>query len=673
LAQAPGALSSDSAMSLSREKKISRSVADLGKMSVPFLPGHRSVENLALTRTNHRRPQTLIYKLDSATEKIATKPVPLDKNTLAAMSLGATRAQTAPGSSRSQSLPRLTKPAKNTYRPAIEPAWLKHDRQCLRFYAYFQEHVVENPKENFRIRCVVVTYFLEDGTMQITEQKVENSGIFPQGPFVKRHRIPNAPDGGYWAPEHLKMGTSITIYGRTFRVVDADPFTKWFYDNAGMDIGTEEEQPTDTFLDTEVWKKESLVKNQGLPRDVMEGKAQNEKKMGGGGNNRGLKQFLENDRKVLRFYGYWDDKTRYGARWYFTIHYFLADDTVEINNMYMRNVGKWLVPSFFKRGKLPLFPQTVAMPGMISAPSPILLPKDIEVGKTIPVYGREVFIYDCDDATADFYEKYMGKRPEKVEVPEEKYQHKTLLPPPWNGLGAEQDTLNGVKQVTERARPHRDMTKLFMYGNKALRFEAVPENNVPEDAHRKWLIEYFLADNTILVGERHIRNSGCWDGGKYKERDLPGGERRTINPDTGRPFEAHEFYVGALVNILYMPMRIIRADEWSLKFMETDPVTWPQSSMVKIAKKLKDVPESAAKWPRALAPEDLRDEVENLTGVELNDQELITVLRCTSEDDTAMVDTEKLCAVLRKPPLPPPPEPRPGDPLPEIARPAAAA
>ena len=25
-----------------------------------------------------------------------------------------------------------------------------------------------------------------------------------------------------------------------------------FYDNAGMDIGTEEEQPTDTFLDTEV-------------------------------------------------------------------------------------------------------------------------------------------------------------------------------------------------------------------------------------------------------------------------------------------------------------------------------------------------------------------------------------------------------------------------------------
>merc|ERR1719201_2851298 len=446
--------------------------------------------------------------------------------------------------------------------------------------------------------------------------------------MLSRHRVPLGDF--YFTPADLKMGTSVTAYARTYRLINADPFTKWFYDEAGMDIGTEEEAPLDTFQNTQIWKKDMLPQNQGQPRDVTESKEFNELKLGAGRSNNKIKQFLENDRKVLRFYAYWDDPTRYGARWYFTVHYYLADDTVEINNMYERNVGKWLVPSFFKRGKLPLFPQTVAMPGMISAPSPILLPKDIEVGKTIPVYGREVFIYDCDDATADFYEKYMGKRPEKVEVPEEKYQHKAPLPPPYNGLGAEQDTLNGVKQVTERARPHRDMTKLFMYGNKALRFEAVPENNVPEDAHRKWLIEYFLADNTILVGERHIRNSGCWDGGKYKERDLPGGERRTINPDTGRPFEAHEFYVGALVKILCMPMRIIRADEWSLKFMETDPVTWPQSSMVQIAEKLKDVPSRAAKWPRALTPEDLRDEVENL-GVELDDQELITVLRCTSE------------------------------------------
>merc|ERR1719399_1676535 len=89
---------------------------------------------------------------------------------------------------------------------AIQPAWLKHDKQALRFYAYFQEPVVENPTENFRIRNVVLTYFLEDGTMQITEPKVENSGIWPQGPFVKLHRIPKG-DGTFFSPVDLKMGT----------------------------------------------------------------------------------------------------------------------------------------------------------------------------------------------------------------------------------------------------------------------------------------------------------------------------------------------------------------------------------------------------------------------------------------------------------------------------------
>ena len=37
------------------------------------------------------------------------------------------------------------------------------------------------------------------------------------------------------------------------------------------------------------------------------------------------------DRKVLRFHGFWDDHTKYGARTYFNIHYYLADNTMEFN------------------------------------------------------------------------------------------------------------------------------------------------------------------------------------------------------------------------------------------------------------------------------------------------------------------------------------------------------
>jgi hypothetical protein len=397
---------------------------------------------------------------------------------------------------------------------------------------------------------------------------------------------------------------------------------------------------------------------------------------------RGYRQFLENDRKVLRFYAYWDDKTRYGARWYFTVHYYLADETVEISNEYARGgsgSGKWQVASFLKRQKLELNPTTVIAPGMVKAPSPHLVPSDLEIGRTFPVYGRELFLYDADEATYKFYRDYMGKEMTKIKIPEESFLnaaqdavgvHKTLQPPPWNGLGGMQDTLNGCKQVTERKPPHRDFTRLMLHGNKALRFEAVPaleRANVPEDAHRKFVIEYFLADNTILVGDKHVRNSGCWDGGKFKERDLPGGERRTTNPDTGKFFEAEEFVVGNIVKILCMPMKITRADEWSLKYMETDPETFPQSAIHLILPKLAAILDWEGKLPNEIPVDQFEDAVYARIRVQLTEMELITILRHCGDPDTANIRFDKICELLRSPPGPPKRPIQPGDPIPEVA------
>ena len=50
----------------------------------------------------------------------------------------------------------------------------------------------------------------------------------------------------------------------------------------------------------------------------------------GGGKVQNQKQFLENDRKVLKFF------SKYEGRDYI-IHYFLADDTVEIREMHRNN------------------------------------------------------------------------------------------------------------------------------------------------------------------------------------------------------------------------------------------------------------------------------------------------------------------------------------------------
>ena len=80
-------------------------------------------------------------------------------------------------------------------REKFEPTFVKLDKQVLRFYAYFQESVVESSLENHRIRRVVITYYLEDSTIAISEPKTQNSGI-PQGGFLKRQMVLRSDGSG---------------------------------------------------------------------------------------------------------------------------------------------------------------------------------------------------------------------------------------------------------------------------------------------------------------------------------------------------------------------------------------------------------------------------------------------------------------------------------------------
>merc|ERR1719382_700318 len=158
--------------------------------------------------------------------------------------------------------------ARNTYRPAIAPSWLKHDRQVLRFAAYFKEPVHENPKENFRLRHCTIYFYLEDGSMMVTEPKVENSGI-SQGTFVKRHQIPK-PGGGYVTYQDLSNSETIQVYTRAFRIYDCDDFTREFYKEQGITLPPREEPPLDSFRATQL--KDLDLLGQPKSRDIVEGK-----------------------------------------------------------------------------------------------------------------------------------------------------------------------------------------------------------------------------------------------------------------------------------------------------------------------------------------------------------------------------------------------------------------
>lgn len=109
--------------------------------------------------------------------------------------------------------------------------------QVLKFDAYFQEDVPISAEEHYRIRQVAIYYFLEDDSMSVMEPIVENSGI-PQGKFIKRQRIPKNDCGDHYHWKDLNRGMNITLYGRTFRIVDCDPFTqvcKWQREQNGQE------------------------------------------------------------------------------------------------------------------------------------------------------------------------------------------------------------------------------------------------------------------------------------------------------------------------------------------------------------------------------------------------------------------------------------------------------
>lgn len=215
-----------------------------------------------------------------------------------------------------------------------QPDWVYLDRHVLRFYGYFKESVVESNSENSRNRKVKVLFYLEDNSVSINEEKFENSGI-PQGKFLKREKYVQE-NGKFLTAYDFRLGQAITLYGRSIYLYNCDDYTREFYEKAGQPQG-----PAEPYQDDQ-WT--STVTNKWVPKKDAQMKEYLEKKLGGGKVN-SEKQFLENDRKVLKFFARFE-----GAP--FIVHYFLADDTIEVREVSLPNSGKDPFPVTFRRQKL---------------------------------------------------------------------------------------------------------------------------------------------------------------------------------------------------------------------------------------------------------------------------------------------------------------------------------
>ncbi|NWI95320.1 EFHC1 protein, partial [Pitta sordida] len=453
-------------------------------------------------------------------------------------------------------------PAKKAAPPRFIPAYVTYDKKVLKFDAYFQEEVSISPAEHYRIRQVGIYYYLEDDSMCIIEPVVKNSGLY-QGKLMKRHRVPKNDQGDFYHWKDLNVGINITMYGRTYRIVNCDAFTKMFLESEGILLNPPEEMISDPYTELcQMPVQKPIVPSGPDP----------------------FRQFLTYDTKVLRFYAIWDDTNHpFGDQHSCIIHYFLADDTVEVREVYRRNDGRDPFPVLMKRQRLP----KTFVDKKMSFPSCVLeisneevlewySPKDFAIGKPITLLGRTFLIYDCDKFTRNYYQEKFGIADFKpLEINRKPHEKVPQVIPPYNGFGVPEDSLQNCLSLFPKP-PRKDIIKMLENNLKVLRYQVVLESPVPEDRNRRFILSYFLSDDTISIYEPPVRNSGI-SGGKYLKRTRVAKPGST--PEDPIYYEPSDFTIGSTVEVFGHRFVITDADEYVLNYLERNAESFPSTTL----------------------------------------------------------------------------------------------
>ncbi|KAL4676503.1 hypothetical protein H8959_010648 [Pygathrix nigripes] len=538
---------------------------------LPFLPGTSFKDS---TKTAFHRSQTLGYRNGYAIVRRPTVGIGGDRlqfNQLSQAELDEL-ASKAPVLTYGQ--PKQAPPAD------FIPAHVAFDKKVLKFDAYFQEDVPMSTEEQYRIRQVNIYYYLEDDSMSVIEPVVENSGI-PQGKLIKRQRLAKNDRGDHYHWKDLNRGINITIYGKTFRVVDCDQFTQVFLESQGIELNPPEKMALDPYIEL---RKQPLRKYV-TPSDFDQ-----------------LKQFLTFDKQVLRFYAIWDDTdSMYGECRTYIIHYYLMDDTVEIREVHERNDGRDPFPLLMNRQRIPKvlvenaknFPQCV----LEISDQEVLewyTAKDFIVGKSLTVLGRTFFIYDCDPFTRRYYKEKFGITDlPRIDVNKQEPPPVKQELPPYNGFGLVEDSAQNCFALIPKA-PKKDVIKMLVNDNKVLRYLAALESPIPEDKDRRFVFSYFLATDMISIFEPPVRNSGII-GGKYL------GRTKVVKPystvDNPIYYGPSDFFIGAVIEehhqakctATFSPVFghrfiILDTDEYVLKYMESNAAQYSPEALASVQK-----------------------------------------------------------------------------------------
>jgi len=278
-------------------------------------------------------------------------------------------------------------------------------------------------------------------------------------------------------------------------------------------------------------------------------------------------KWIEYDRKVLRFWAYTKESVLFSNEEKqrirrFTICYYLADDTVHVNEKVDENSG---MPQglFLKREKLPVDGDRFAHW------------TDFRVGQIFKIFGREFHIIGCDKQSREFYEQNGENQMANVDFPDDEHtESRKKFAQGVNkrdtGISSYLEAKCGKLQSFQLQRERQYLA----HDGKVLRFWCYWNDVQVYGRVHHYQLHYFLADDTIAIHEDYPTNAGTQHFPVFLHRSklpkkLPCHGVALIGVDhtDDIPYVTHaDLRIGGYVTVYGRHMLLTRCDEYTKLF-----------------------------------------------------------------------------------------------------------
>jgi len=198
--------------------------------------------------------------------------------------------------------------------------------------------------------------------------------------------------------------------------------------------------------------------------------------------------------------------------------------------------------------------------------------------------------------------------------------------------------------------PRKDFHKLYNNDGKILRFTAKFINPKPEDVERRFVINFYLFDDTLSIHEPPQRNLGIVTG-KFLEKGVH------LNQNTGRLFEPADLMPGQIVKVFNHEFEVLDMDEYTRKFVVQDPTGHLPVDLQAVLEKLRESMRQQFPLVRdifrrfdtdhngVLTLHELKQALQKF-GFQLSDEEVMIIMRHFDRRQDGQISYNEFCDTL---------------------------